>query len=75
MISRREFEEWWARDRAVTVEELGRRGWVSALLGGEWQAVCVPPESTPGERARILDGLMAVATFGDTPPTQEGGGA
>lgn len=72
--SRREFEEWYARGRGQTAEELGRRGWISALDGGEWQAICIPPDMTAEQKKRLLAGLISVTAFGETPPTDGAGG-
>lgn len=73
--SRRAFEEAFAREKGVTVEDLGRRGWYSYLDGGTWCDICAPDELPAEKRRALFVGLLAVARFGETPPTNGAGAA
>ena len=74
-MTRPEFERWYSAEYGKTLSAMHLAGWVSApcdCYGEEhiagcqgWQAVCVPPDATPGERARITAGLTTVRRFGE----------
>ena len=74
-LARRTFEDRFAAAKGVTVEDLGRRGWWSGLVGGEWVEQCVPPEASPEKRRELLGGMIGPVLFGQTPPISEGNGA
>jgi hypothetical protein len=72
-MTRGEFERWYARERHRTVTELRAAGYVSAPCPCDvdgcpgWQAIAVPADAGPLERATILAGLVAdaVKKFGE----------
>jgi hypothetical protein len=72
-VTRAEFERWLAKEHGRTVTEMRAAGYVSAPCPCDvegcpgWQAIAIPKDAGPLERATILSGLVsdAVKLFGE----------
>lgn len=72
-MTRIEFENWYAKERGKSLDEMRALGYVSVPCPCDvdgcpgWQAIAIPADAGAYERAQILSGLVAnsVKRFGE----------